>query len=316
MSHRAEAFAPASIGNVGVGFDVLGLAIEGAGDTVICERSDAPGVTISSITGDDIAGDVSKIPFQADSNTAAISADAFWRECGDGGGLILSLHKGTPLASGMGSSAASAVAAVVAANGLLENPLPFSELLPFAMRGEAFASGAEHADNVAPSLFGGLVLCPPTGLPTVYSLPVPAGLSSVLVHPRLHVETAAARQALSDEVRLKDAVAQTGRLATVVRAAYENDAETFAANIVDVLVEPQRKNLVAGFDEVKAAAEQAGALACSLSGSGPSLFAIARQSDATAVADAMVDAFGAILVSANAWCSPLNTAGAVLRATS
>ncbi|MEO1582835.1 MAG: homoserine kinase [Pseudomonadota bacterium] len=313
---RAEAFAPASIGNVGVGFDVLGLAIEGAGDTVICERSDTPGIQIADITGDDTAGDISKIPLQADSNTAAIAVDAFWREYGGSGGLALSLNKGTPLASGMGSSAASAVAAVVAANALLEDALPFSELLTFAMRGEAFASGAEHADNVAPSLFGGLVLCPPTGLPSCYSLPVPDGLVSVLVHPRLHVETAAARQALAEVVRLKDAVAQSGRLATVIRAAYENDAPVFAANIVDVLVEPQRKNLVAGFDEVKAAAAQAGALACSLSGSGPSLFAICAQSAASAVADAMVDAFAAILVSANSWCSPLNAPGAVVRSTS
>lgn len=289
---------------------MLGLAIQGAGDTVTCELTDAPGCVIESIDGDEVAGDVSRLPTDAMRNTASIAAHRLWLTHGDSRGLQLNLRKGTPLASGMGSSAASAVAAVMAVNALLETPLSKTELLPFALEGEVYASGAVHADNVAPSLFGGLVLCPPQLLPAVRQLPVPDGLSSILVHPGLHVETAAARKVLSADVALSDAVAQAGNLATLVDAAYANDASRFASAAVDRLVEPQRKSLVRGFDDVQKAALTHGALSCSLSGSGPSLFALCRASDANAIADAMVDAFGQNDVSARAWCSSLQADGA------
>ncbi|MEL7310723.1 MAG: homoserine kinase [Pseudomonadota bacterium] len=310
MKLRSEGFAPASIGNLGVGFDVLGLAIEGPGDTVRCEITDGSGCEIESIVGDAVAGDVSCLPVDASKNTASIAAEHLWAEHGNGRGIRLSLQKGTPLASGMGSSAASAVAAVMAVNALIDSPLPKHALLPYALAGETVASGAVHADNVAPSLFGGLILCPPKSLPSVRQLPVPEGLSSVLVHPQLHVETAAARAILAAHVALRDAIEQAANLATLIDAAHTNDALAFATSAVDRIVEPQRKQLVKGFDSVQQAAMASGALSCSLSGSGPSVFALCRANDANVVAEAMVAAFAASNVSARAWRSSLQSAGA------
>ena len=198
MSGRssATAFAPASIGNLGVGFDMLGLAITGAGDRVSARRVDGDGITIAEVRGLD--GQLH--PFLSTAsleNTASIAAEALWREHGEDGGVELTVLKGVPLQSGMGSSAASAVAAVVAVNALLASPLPRPALLPFALQGEQFASKGLHADNVAPSLLGGLVFCPPELLPGTVSINPPAGISSVLLHPELQINTAQARGGLA-----------------------------------------------------------------------------------------------------------------------
>lgn len=308
--HTAVAYAPASIGNVAVGFDVLGLAIAGAGDRVSVERRAGAGVVIDDIGGDDIASDSHRLSRDPDRNTAAIAAAAVWRRGGADGGLTLSLHKGTPLGSGMGSSAASAVAGAVAANALLPEPLDEAALIDAALEGEAFASGARHADNVAPSLFGGLVLCPPDSLPRCERLSLPRGLVSVLVHPHLRVDTAAARDALADSVPLTTAVAQMGLLAQFIRACATDDRELLSASLRDVMIEPQRAGFVSGFHAVKDAAITAGALGASLSGSGPSLFAIADRTVGQAVADAMQSAFADAGIAADCWVSPGDAPGA------
>ncbi|MEN7343600.1 MAG: homoserine kinase [Pseudomonadota bacterium] len=311
MKQRAVAFAPASIGNVGVGFDILGLAIENVGDVVTAQRTSTVGVSIREIEGDNIGHEACKLSTVANENTASIAAAALWNDHGEGG-LCLSLKKGTPLGSGMGSSAASAVAAVVATNALLPTPLEHIELLEYAMQGEAYASGARHADNVAPSLLGGLILCPTRNLPSIRELPTPSGLVSVLVHPHCKVNTADARQALSTDVSLPDAVSQMGLVAWLVDACHRRDAADFGRSIVDMIVEPQRASLVPGFDAVKAAAIDAGALGCSLSGSGPSVFAIVNKADADAVCTRMVAAFSDHGLNSNAWVSDLDAPGAII----
>ena len=312
----ATAFAPASIGNLGVGFDVLGLAIAGPGDRVTAERQDAPGVVIADITGDGIGADAHLLSRDALSNTAGIAAAAIWQAGQGAGGISLTLHKGTPLGSGMGSSAASAVAGAVAANALLEQPLGMAAVLEAALEGEAFASGARHADNVAPSLYGGLVLCPPKRLPHCESLTLPDGLVSVLVHPHLRVDTAAARQALSDTVPLTTAVTQAGLLACFVQACARGDRDGIAMSLRDVMIEHQRAQFVPGFETVKAAALAQGALGASLSGSGPSVFAICDATAGDAVAAAMVAAFESGGVGCDHWVSPANAPGAVLESVS
>ena len=171
MSDFVTAYAPASIGNVGVGFDMLGLALSGAGDRVQARRTDGDSVTVAEVRGLD--GELHPhLSTKADENTASIAAQALWDVHGDAGGVELKVLKGLPLQSGMGSSAASAVAAAVAVNALLPSPLAVEELLPFALEGEKYASGGIHADNVAPSLFGGLVPVSYTHLtlPTIYSV--------------------------------------------------------------------------------------------------------------------------------------------------
>lgn len=312
MRAQATAFAPASIGNLGVGFDVLGLAIAGAGDRVTATRTQTPGVSISAISGDAIAHDASELSIDPRANTASLAVAALWQSVGESDGVSLKLEKGTPLGSGMGSSAASAVAGVVAANALLSTPLPAEALLDFALTGEAFASGARHADNVAPSLLGGLILCPPALLPRVERIPMPGGLLSVLVHPHLRVNTADARRALSDSVLLTTAVQQMGWLAGFLQACHRADVDLLAACLQDAMIEPQRASLVAGFETVKKAALSAGALGCSLSGSGPSLFAIVGEAQAGAVAEAMQGAFAAGGVGSDSWISPLTAPGATV----
>lgn len=313
MNHKeyVTAFAPASIGNVGVGFDMLGLAISGVGDRVSARRTGGDGVTIAEVQ--DAQGN--RHPFLSanpDENTASIAALSLWRASGQDGGLEMIVQKGIPLQSGMGSSAASAVAGVVAVNALLEQPLPTEGLLEHALIGEEFASGGLHADNVAPSLFGGMVLCPPALLPDVSQLPVPAGVSSVIIHPELQVNTAESRRALAKSYSMEQWLTQQGLLAGFIVACGQGDIDMLGRCLRDELIEPQRASTVPCFAAVKEAALIADALGCSLSGSGPSIFALCRDRDANNVAIAMEQACRKIGYDCESWISPLDAPGAGL----
>ena len=309
MIERVTAFAPASIGNLGVGFDMLGLALEGIGDRVTAARVDTAGVSIDGILGPD-GRQHPQLSSQADRNTASIAAQALWDAHGGDGGLSLAVHKGVPLKSGMGSSAASAVAAVVAVNALLAEPLDTAALLPFALEGEKFASNGLHADNVAPSLLGGLVLCPQVLLPRTISLPVPRGVSAVLLHPELEVSTAEARQRLAPSYALDLWLAQQGYLAAFVAACASSDLDLIRASLRDVIIEPQRADVVPCFADVQAAALAAGALGCSLSGSGPSIFSLAEDAGAGAIAAAMEQACRRHGLECQTWISSMQAPGA------
>ncbi|MDH5455594.1 MAG: homoserine kinase [Gammaproteobacteria bacterium] len=309
MSDWVTAFAPASIGNVAVGFDMLGLALEGAGDRVHARRTDSGRVTVAEVRGLD--GELHPyLSTDAESNTASIAAQALWDRHGDSDGVELKVHKGVPLQSGMGSSAASAVAAVVAVNGLLGEPLAHADLLDYALVGEKFASGGLHADNVAPSLLGGLVLCPPVLLPDVYSLPVPEGVSAVLLHPDLQVNTAQARRGLAKGYSMQQWLEQQGMLAGFIVACVTNNIELIGRTLRDVIIEPQRAAAVPCFEGVRAAAEKRGALGCSLSGSGPSIFALSATGDARNIASAMEQACRMQGIGCQSWVSPMTAAGA------
>lgn len=309
MSEWIKAFAPASIGNVGVGFDMLGLAIEGAGDRVLARRTDSGRVTVAEVRG--IDGEIHPyLSTNADENTASIAAQALWDAHGNGGGIELKVHKGVPLQSGMGSSAASAVAAAVAANALLESPLETEALLPYALKGEEYASGGMHTDNVAPSLVGGLVFSPGVLLPEIIQMPTPDGVSAVLLHPDLQVNTAAARRALPKSISVKLWLEQQGYLAGFIHACNTGDIDLIARTLRDVTIEPHRKGNVVCFDEVTAAADRAGALGYSLSGSGPSIFALCKDGDARNIASAMEQACRGQGISCQSWVSSMNARGA------
>jgi len=313
MSDWVTAFAPASIGNVAVGFDVLGLALEGAGDRVLARRVEGDSVTVVEVRGLD--GDIHPyLSANALENTASIAAQALWNVHGDGGSVELKVLKGVPLQSGMGSSAASAVAAVVAVNGLLRTPLPLESLLEFAIEGEKYASGGLHADNVAPSLLGGLVLCPQILLPAVVALPVPEGVSAALIHPDLQVNTAQARRGLAKSCTTQQWVDQQGLLAGFVAACATGDLDLLGKTLRDVIIEPQRKAAVPCFDVVKAAAEKGGALGCSLSGSGPSMFSLCKTGDAHNIAMAMEQACRSQGIGCESWVSPMTAPGARIQA--
>lgn len=309
MSDSVTAFAPASIGNVGVGFDMLGLALEGVGDRVIAGRTDNDRVTVAEVRGLD--GELHPyLSTNADENTASIAAQALWDAHGGQGSVELKVHKGVPLQSGMGSSAASAVAAAVAANALLDSPLPKEALLPYALEGEKYASGGMHTDNVAPSLFGGLIFSPEILLPDTIQMPTPEGVSAVLLHPDLQVNTAHARRVLPKSVSMKLWLDQQGLLAGFVHACGTGDIDLIGRTLRDVVIEPHRKGNVPCFDNVVAAASKSGALGCTLSGSGPSIFALCRNGDARNLASAMEQACRAEGIGCQSWVSSMNAPGA------
>lgn len=310
-NHAVTAFAPATIGNVAVGFDMLGLAIENVGDRVTARRTAGDSVKISEIRNPE--GQLHRdLSTDARENTASVAAQALWSATGENGGVDIVVHKGIALKSGMGSSAASAVAAVVAVNGLLENPLPKERLLPYALAGEQVASGSLHADNVAPCLFGGMILSPPVIAPKIIPIPMPDDLCSVLLHPELEVNTAESRQRLKKSYSMGEWLSQQGYLAGFLAALQLRDYELLRDCLHDVIIEPQRSAFVPCFDVVKAAALEAGALGSSLSGSGPSMFALCRREDADSVRASMEGAARDAGYECELWESSLSARGAFI----
>ncbi|MBZ0298615.1 MAG: homoserine kinase [Anaerolineae bacterium] len=265
----ARAFAPATVANVGVGFDILGMAVQGAGDTVEVEMRAEPGVVIESIVGDG-----GRLPLDPEKNTAAVAANAVLKQIGAGQGVIIRLHKGLPLNSGLGSSAASGVAAAVAVNALFGSLLPKVALLSACLEGEARVSGY-HADNAGPSLLGGITLITGTDITQIYHLPVPEDLELALVTPAVDVPTAQARAVLPKSISLHQMVEQTAAVARLVDALYRGDiAAMGAAMEQDRVVEPARAHLMPFLGEVRIAAKEAGACGLVISGAGPTLCAI------------------------------------------
>lgn len=302
---RATAFAPASVGNVAIGFDILGFAVDALGDRVtVCKRAE-PGVVITRVHG--IAGD---LPTDPTRNTAGQALIALNEAMQPPFGFSMEIEKGIPLGSGLGGSAASAVAAVVAGNALLPQPCTKLELLKFAMQGEAVASGSLHVDNISPSLFGGLVLTVGIDHPRVKQIPVPPQVRAVILHPHMFLSTKQARAILKRTVDLSDFVWQTANLAGFISGCYTNDLDMIRASLEDVVIEPQRQALIPGFQEVRRAAMEAGALGCSISGAGPTTFAWAHAEKAAAVRDAMRIEFERKSIQLDEWIVDIQSAGA------
>lgn len=299
----AQGHAPGSVGNVGVGFDILGHAIDGVGDRVMVEAIEEPVVRISAITGL-----VTELPRDSQNNTAARAVAAMREALGLTNGFEIALEKGIPLGSGLGGSAASAVAAVVAANALLDRPLPLEALYPFALAGEVAASGSAHGDNIAPQLLGGLVLVCGERL---IQVPVPDELYCAVVHPHLVVETRESRKRLRAPYGLSKIVAQSGNLAGVLAGLYSADLALVGQCLRDVLVEPRRAAMIPGFAEVQSAAMERGALGASISGGGPSVFAwFSNRLHAQSAGVAMRQAFESAGLKADLLVSPVAAAGA------
>jgi homoserine kinase len=281
------AFAPATVSNVACGFDVLGFALSAPGDEVTARFSGGEG----GVRIDDIVGDGGRLPRDPARNTASVAAQALLSLRGERRGVALTIRKGLPLSSGLGGSAASAVAAVVAVDGLLGSRTPLDRLMACAFEGERIGAGSAHGDNIGPAVYGGFVLVRVPNPPDVIRLPVPAGLTAVVVHPDLEIETAKARALLGTTVPLGDAIKQWANLGALVDALHRGDFDQLSRSLEDTIAEPRRAPLVPGFAAIKQAAIDAGALGCSLSGSGPSLFALCRDgAGARAVAEAMTAA--------------------------
>lgn len=274
MNAGIKVFAPASVANVAVGYDILGFALEAPGDEIIARFSNKPGLKITKITGAN-----GKLPYELEKNTAGYAALKLLEYLGESGrGIEMEIHKKMPFGSGLGSSAASAVAGVMAINELLRCPLAKRELLPFAVLGEQIADGAYHADNVAPALIGGITLVRSNEELDVHRLNVPRGTYATVVHPDVKILTKDARGILSDKVSLEQHIRQSGNLAGFIVGLYQSDFDLIGRSLQDLIIEPQRAKLIPHFQEVKEAVLHTGVLGCSISGAGPSIFALSSNS--------------------------------------
>lgn len=307
LPRAVRVFAPASVSNLGCGFDIFGMALERPGDEVVVR-----GVEGSGIVSVSVSGDGGRVPTDPVRNAAALAVDGVLNRLGSAAGVAIEVRKGIPLASGLGGSAASAVAGAVAADAVLGGNLDRTALLECAMIGERKGSGGDHADNAAPSLIGGFVLVLPGRPPKMVRLPTPDDLMVAVAHPAMEVETRRARMILGDTIPLSAGVQQWGNAAGMVAGLFSGDWELIARCMRDAVAEPVRAQLVPGFEAVKASALEAGAVAAGLSGSGPSVLALCRgraaaERSATAMAMAFRETAG---VSSDLVVSRANAEGA------
>lgn len=305
-SNEIRVFAPATVANVACGYDVLGFAIDSPGDEIVVRHGTKPGLQITQITGDN-----GKLPKNPSQNTAGVAALDLLKHLGMSDRAIeMEIHKKMPFGSGLGSSAASAVAGAFAVNKLIGEPLSKRQLLPFAMAGECSADGAWHADNVAPCLLGGIVFIRSNQELDVAQLPAPKNLWAAVVHPDIEVLTKVAREILPKEIPLENATQQIGNLGGLLCGLIQEDYGLISRSIHDVIAEPRRQKLIPDFYKAKRAALGAGALGFSISGAGPSVFALCEgEETARKVGEAVAKVFAAIPVGHQTYVSKINPLG-------
>lgn len=299
-----KAFAPATCANVAVGFDILGFAIDSIGDYVTLTKRDDRKIIIEAIES------YEPLPFASHKNTASLVLKKFCHDLNLEYGFSVHIKKGIPLCSGMGGSAASAVAALIACNAFLHSPLPVADLARFALLGEEVASGSPHADNIVPCLLGGLTLIQSQHPIQALNLPIPE-LYCVLLHPHLQISTRHARTTLKKELSLTSHVQQSSHLASFIVALYEHNYSLLKHAMHDVIIEAQRASFVPEFYAIKEAAIQAGALGVSFSGSGPTLFAFAQTAEqAEKISQEMQLPLQRNNIGSDCWISTINKKGA------
>lgn len=316
VEKKARAFAPASVANVAVGFDLLGFSAPIAGDTVTVTITAEPAVTLESTKA---PGSKLELPTDPRLNTATAGLVQLIADRKLKHGFHVAIEKGIPMGSGLGGSAASSVAGIVAANSLLEKKLSKIEMVFYALIGEKVASGSFHADNVAPCLYGGLTLSTlqhKTVAPVsieglgieVTELPIPKGLWCVVLHPNTQVETKMARGILKPEIPLASHIEANGHMASFISGLYENDLKKIGRHLRDTLIEPQRAHLIEGFRNIQNAALTSASkddvLGCTISGAGPSIFVWARGETA---AQSTKSAMMTVAPGSQAWCFPVES---------
>jgi homoserine kinase len=267
--NEIKIFSPATVANVACGFDVLGFCLDNVGDEMIVRKTAKRGIYITKIEGFDL-------PFEADKNVAGVSALALIEDAKPDFGFEIEIYKHIKPGSGIGSSAASAAGSVFAINELLGRPYNKTQLTYFAMKGEALASKCEHADNLAPAIFGGFTLVKSINPLEILQIPTPNDLFATIIHPQIEVKTSEARAILPKEIPLQHAITQWANVGSLVHALHINDYKLISKSLHDVIIEPYRSKLIPYFHEVKNASLNAGALGCGISGSGPSIFSLSK----------------------------------------
>jgi homoserine kinase len=270
--NEIKIFSPATVSNVACGFDVLGFCLDSIGDEMIVRKTKEKGIRISRIEGFDL-------PYEANINVAGVSALALLEDAKPDCGFEIEIHKKIKPGSGIGSSSASASGSVFAINELLGRPYNKTQLTRFAIKGEALASGSEHADNIAPGIFGGFTLVKSLQPLEVLQIPVPKNLYATIIHPQIEIKTSSARAILPNEVPLLDAIIQWANVGSLVHALHTSNYGLIQRSLEDIIIEPYRAQLIPHYREVKREALIAGALGASISGSGPSIFMLSEGLD-------------------------------------
>ena len=267
--NEIKLFSPATVANVSCGFDVLGFCLEAIGDEMVIRKTANKGVKITKIEGYDL-------PFEVKKNVAGVSALALYEAANPDFGFEIEIYKKIKPGSGVGSSSASAAGSVYGMNVLLGSPYTPLELASFAIKGEAVASQSEHADNIAPALYGGFTLVKSLEPLEILQIPTPDDLFAVVIHPQIEIKTADARKILPKEIPLKNAITQWSNVGSLIHGLHTNDYELISRSLEDVVVEPFRSQLIPGFERIKEAALKNGALGTGISGSGPSVFSLCK----------------------------------------
>ena len=303
MKNEIKIFSPATVANVACGFDVLGFCLDTIGDEMVIRKTEEKGIRITKIEGYDL-------PFEAEKNVAGVSALAMYNALQSDCGFEIEIYKKIKPGSGIGSSSASAAGSVFGMNALLGNPLNKTELTNFAMKGEALASKCEHADNLAPAIFGGFTLVKSACPLKVLELPTPSDLFATLIHPQIEIKTSESRAILPKEIPLSNAITQWANVGSLVHALHTSDYDLIKESLNDVVIEPYRKQLIPHFDDVKSTVLEAGALGCAISGSGPSIFALSKsEATAKAVQLAMQNVYSKSNIQFETYVSKINTQG-------
>ncbi len=303
MANSVDIFCPATVANVGPGFDILGFALDAPGDVIRLEKTSGKNHIIQNESG-------IELPLDSDKNVATVALDAFLSSIGSQDKFHLTFKQKIPAGSGIGSSAASSAGAVYAANLLLDKPYSEAELVPFAMKGEELASGSAHADNVAPVLLGGFVLIRSYDPLDILQIPSPEKLFCSIVHPEISIATQDSRKILKTSIPLKTAITQCGTVAGLVTGLITNDFRLIRDSMHDVIAEPIRSFLIPEYDHVKKAALNSGAVGCSISGSGPSIFALSENKEtAMRIGKAMEKVFNEASIGNKVFISKVNKQG-------
>lgn len=303
MNNEIKIFSPATVANVACGFDVLGFCLDTIGDEMVIRKTDEKGIKIVKIKGYDL-------PFETEKNVAGVSALAMYNDLQPDCGFEIEIYKNIKPGSGIGSSSASAAGSVFGMNELLGQPLDKAKLTYYAIKGEALASQCEHADNLAPAIFGGFTLVKSVNPIQILELPTPSDLYATLIHPQIEIKTSEARAILPKEVPLANAITQWANVGSLVHALHTSDYELIKNALNDVVIEPYRKQLIPHFDAVKDSVLEAGALGCAISGSGPSIFALSKGEDiAKTVENAMKAIYSKTAIKFETYVSKINTQG-------
>ncbi|OIQ23744.1 homoserine kinase [Lacinutrix sp. MedPE-SW] len=301
--NQIKIFSPATVANVSCGFDVLGFCLDTIGDEMVIKKTIKKGIKITKIEG-------YNLPFKTEENVAGVSALALIEALKPDCGFEIEIYKKIKPGSGVGSSSASAAGSVWAINELLNKPFNTTEITNFAMKGEALASGCEHADNIAPALFGGFTLVKSVSPLNVLQLPTPEDLYATIIHPQIEIKTSQARAILPKEIPLQNAITQWANVGSLVHALHTNNYNLLSDALQDVVVEPYRSQLIPNFNSIKTQSITAGALGVGISGSGPSIFALSKgEETANKVAKAMKKVYSNTTIDFEVYVSKINKQG-------